>query len=968
MTIKGARRLLHGAGLVWVLALTAPVAAHAAEPVASHASSAEIAVQALIDKAQALDPTKDIDASLAAWTAAIDAARALSPANPKLLATALAGRAEPDYYAMNKLSGQAQLDRAGAAIVPLLEARDLFRSANLTHSDEYISLMSDIGAFYVVLPDYPHAEAAQAEGIAVGEAMYGKDSPKLSHNYFNLGMLLYREKKLGEAADYVRRSAEVRYTTEPKLPDTVSALGTAAQLNADAGRPEVAEDLALKAVELAEANLSESHPWRGYALASLGEIYRREGRYADALPLLRKGFDLLSANAGKDHVFTYKALLSLSQTLAATGRFDEALALETPFRDSIKSSVGTVTLRTEIARAETETGRFDAALSDIDSALNYTNGKTYSSQGTMERARALDVKSALLASRGDADGALAAAQEAADIYDKRLPQATPQNAAAHVRLAALQGPAGYPALVDAAARLEASLFDTTSLGEGSLQQAALYRDSFTRLAVSAHTHGDDALAFHALQLASFDPAAEAAGRHALREKAGDTGAQLQALQRQATALRVQRDQAYTDGKSELSQSLAGQLSAVRDQATQVEAALRAALPAYDRLTRPDQTDLATVRQALGAHEAVVVVLPGTYETVVATIDAHAFRLDRRPLSHADLRAQVAAIRASLVPDAAGALPAFDTNAAAKLYAGLFTGADGDRLAGVRRIDVMAQDEAGTVPFSLLLTKAVSPSTPLSDAPWLVRRASVATLAGFTPAQATAQASDLAFVGVGAPLLHGAPGPLADRGRVYRNGVVDLRAVDDLPALPHAADELHTLQAVLHGDDAHLFIGERAREPQLTALNGQSMHVLAFATHGLLSGDLSGLTEPALVLTPPTAVTLQDDGLLSASDIMGMGLKADWVVLSACDTASGSNDSAAGYRGLAQAFLYGGAKTLLVSHWAVRDDIAPDLTVKTVSDRGDAAEALRHAELKVMAAHSHPALWAPFAVVTTLGVR
>ena len=61
--------------------------------------------------------------------------------------------------------------------------------------------------------------------------------------------------------------------------------------------------------------------------------------------------------------------------------------------------------------------------------------------------------------------------------------------------------------------------------------------------------------------------------------------------------------------------------------------------------------------------------------------------------------------------------------------------------------------------------------------------------------------------------------------------------------------------------------------------------LAFATHGLMTGDFKGLAEPALVLTPPENGSELDDGLLTAGEISQLKLDADWVVLSACNTAA-----------------------------------------------------------------------------------
>jgi CHAT domain-containing protein len=126
------------------------------------------------------------------------------------------------------------------------------------------------------------------------------------------------------------------------------------------------------------------------------------------------------------------------------------------------------------------------------------------------------------------------------------------------------------------------------------------------------------------------------------------------------------------------------------------------------------------------------------------------------------------------------------------------------------------------------------------------------------------------------------------------------------------------------------------------------------------------------MTPPVDATAEDDGLLKASEIAQLKLNADLVILSACNTAaSDGTPGAEGFSGLSKAFLYAGARSLLVSHWSVVSDstvalmtrIATHLDQKGVSR----AEALRRAMLDTMAdgAHpeyAHPLFWAPFVVV------
>jgi CHAT domain-containing protein len=149
-------------------------------------------------------------------------------------------------------------------------------------------------------------------------------------------------------------------------------------------------------------------------------------------------------------------------------------------------------------------------------------------------------------------------------------------------------------------------------------------------------------------------------------------------------------------------------------------------------------------------------------------------------------------------------------------------------------------------------------------------------------------------------------------------------------------------------------------------------VVYFATHGLVSGEIKGVGEPALALTPPKAPNEVDDGLLTASEVAQLKLHADWVVLSACNTIAGEKPGAEALSGLARAFFYAGARALLVSHWAVNSYAATRLTTSTfdilnADPKLGRAEALRRAMLAYMndasnPKNAYPAYWGPFVVV------
>jgi CHAT domain-containing protein len=138
-----------------------------------------------------------------------------------------------------------------------------------------------------------------------------------------------------------------------------------------------------------------------------------------------------------------------------------------------------------------------------------------------------------------------------------------------------------------------------------------------------------------------------------------------------------------------------------------------------------------------------------------------------------------------------------------------------------------------------------------------------------------------------------------------------------------------------------------------------------------------LAEPGLILTPPPKDTSdpkaleRDDGFLTASEITTLKLDADWVVLSACNTAGPQDEAAEALSGIARAFFYAGARALLVSHWAVGSDAAVKLATRAFAELKahpeiGRAEALRISMKELIEkgalAEVHPRQWAPFVIV------
>ncbi len=213
------------------------------------------------------------------------------------------------------------------------------------------------------------------------------------------------------------------------------------------------------------------------------------------------------------------------------------------------------------------------------------------------------------------------------------------------------------------------------------------------------------------------------------------------------------------------------------------------------------------------------------------------------------------------------------------------------------------------------------------------------------------------------------------------GMADVGQIRMQVPLPETADELCAVASDLGVNGDEIRLGKHATETEIKHLSQSGelakYRIIHFATHGALAGEVGGNSEPGLLLTPPDTATETDDGYLSASEVAALKLEADWVILSACNTAAGGAQEAEALSGLARAFFYAGAHALLVSHWSVYSDVTVKLingaiSSMTADKNVGRAEAMRRSMLALIdkgaPEEAHPAFWASFVVVGEGGTR
>ncbi len=816
---------------------------------------------------------------------------------------------------------------------------------------------------------YADAEKLDKEALALDMKDRGAGHPAVATGLNALASVYLAEGHFAEAEPLLQRALAIREKAfgadHPIVAVTVDDLAIVYRTE---GRYADAEALAKRALAIREKALGPEHPAVAASLNSLALIYVMERHFVLAVPLYQRALAIREKAFGPEHRLVAATLVNLAMLHrvrnAPPQQYEPLLkrALAIEMKALGPTHPETARTRSALGAAQRDEGDQVDAQANLKSALDIEQGAVGADHPML--AQTLDDLALCYEAAGDADGALQASDRAVDILVQHYTSEASRKLSDDD---------------DAERQHRQPFLLNITLAEESAAKSPDRHDAMVKAT------------FRTAQYAQSSSAAEALAGMAARFGSGtDALASLIREQQDAVQQWKTLDSAMIDtlGKASDAQNQAAEkdlrtdLNAAAQKVVALDKQIAHDFPGYAEMIDPQPATLESVQSYLAADEALLVYVAGAKKSWVWAVRQHGADLFDIAMSANDLSTEVKSLRANLDPAVNQDLRPYPAKEAYALYEKIVAPAV-PLLAGVHHVMIVPDGALESLPFGVLVTKAPA-NDPKDlaahrDLAWFVRDYAITVLPGVSSLKAlrqlvvTSKASS-PFIGIGDPLLKGDSGAtrgVANLADLFKGGIADPDKLRELPRLPETADEIRSVAAALGAPASSLYLEDRASEPLLREADLAQFRVIEFATHGLMSGDITGLAEPALVLTPPAAPSADNDGLLTASKIARLKLDADWVVLSACNTAAGDGTPGAqGLSGLAKAFFYAGSRAILVSNWSIASKAAVKLTTGAFAALAQdpkigRAEALRRSELAMLddktlpAAFAHPSIWGPF---------
>lgn len=827
-----------------------------------------------------------------------------------------------------------QLEGRPGAAQPLLErALQIYEKVHEPGHAVIATTLNNLGFQYQLMARYEEAERYYKRSLELHERAGWPNPAEIASVLNNLGQVYKIVNRLNEAEPLLRRALDMRRKGlgDEDVSVAVSLLNLAGLLELKLDFVE-AEQLLRQSLAIRTKRQPAGHPDIALASTKLAQNLFKQGKYAEAEKLFREALADRRKVLPAGHMLIASHLFDLAQNQIEQGQHSEA---ETLLREALKIQRAVLPpTHPDLARTQRELGE----------AL-YRQGKHGESFASISEG------TAILLGRPSTD----------DLSREHFLK--------HVK------------------------FAWTAVSPQPERAAAVLDDTLTVAQWATQTDTATAVSRMAARFASSDKRLQDMVR--LRE---DIEGEQRVLEQQLSAALALPD----DRRLAAADQVRSRLTDAGRRLDTIDRELKSRFPGYFALVRPEMLKVVEIRQLLKPDEALVKILSGLDDTYVFVVTQEGARWFSVGLSHNQMVDRVQALRTRLdVEDLKQGIrqtpQLFDLGLAHEIYSRVLGPAE-DLIRDKGHLIIVPSGPLTALPFHVLVTDTPPVAHPIlaqlplfRDVQWLVKRHALSVLPAVSSvkglrAVALAPPQQKPMIAFGNPRFAAASTAGDKRGRsgtqqvtsrtrgltsYWRGGEVNTDALRQLPALPETETELRAVARKVGADARDILLSTAATEAAVKRMDLTGYRIVYFATHGLIAGEVKGLAEPALALTPPTTPSANDDGLLTASEIAQLRMNADWVVLAACNTAAGDAPGADALSGLARAFFHAGARALLVSHWRVGSDAAAKLTTSTFEAKRlepaiGRAEALRKAMLAYIADKSdpwaaYPAFWAPFTV-------
>ena len=838
--------------------------------------------------------------------------------------------------------------------------------------------VSNLGILNHTLGRDSEAEPLYKRALAGYEKALGREHPETLKSVNDLGSLFSAQGRYGEAEQLFRRAlAGHEHVFGPEHPSTLMSLSNLGLFYQAQDRYGESEPLLKRALAGYEKTLGSEHRDTVTSANNLGLLYSGQGRYFEAEPLLKRAVEGHRKALGPEHQNTLRSINNLGLLYADQGRYSEAEALYLQSLSGREKTLGAEHPDTLTSLGNLGTLHFQQ--SDWRGASHWWRRSTAAIAKRVQRG-------------------------AVDLGLKGKQRSEAEQLGWH-----------FWGLVKVGYRL----------AQGSdKQDAVLFGESFQTAQWALSSQAAQSLAQMAVRGAKGDPALATVLRE--RQDLLDEWQRRESFQTAALGQGTATREALAEADNRQ------RMAAIDQRIAEIDRRLNDAFPDYAALASPGPLAVEEAQALLGTDEALMLLLdtpeakPTPAETFIWVLTKTDVRWVRSSLGGTALTREVQALRCGVdqeewsslsnarrcaellglteQQDLSRPLP-FALARAHDLYKALF--GEIESLIKGKHLLIVPSGSLTQLPLQVLVV--APPNGDYRSTEWLIRDHAITILPAVSSLKALRatsrpSAASKPLIGFGNPLLDGPDTRYSKSAKLSREkqscprnlwqrvaarfelrnsvtpietraGIANVSLIRALSPLPETADELCAVARDIGIDASEIRLGAKATEREVKAMSARGelaqYRVVHFATHGAMAGEFSKGAEPGLILTPPDAPSDEDDGYLSASEIAALKLDADWVILSACNTAAGNNSSAEALSGLARAFIYAQARALLVSHWAVDSNATVKLITwamreiardKTVGR----AEALRRAMLGLIdrgeAYEAHPAYWAPFIVV------